>query len=58
MEKVSKFDENVRKAEAIIARLEQSEAISMEEYRRLAAEATSLLQLCRDELKGIASTEA
>lgn len=44
------YDENIKKAEAIIAQLEASEAISMEEYKRLAAEATALLKACREEL--------
>ena len=44
------FDEKIKKAEGIIAQLEQSEAISMEEYRRLANEATALLQECKKEL--------
>ena len=44
------FDENIKKAEAIIAQLEQSDAISMEEYHRLASEATALLKQCKDEI--------
>lgn len=44
------YDENIKKAESIIAQLEASEAISMEEYRRLAVEATALLKQCKDEL--------
>ena len=44
------YDENIKKAEAIIAQLEASEAISMEEYKRLAAEATVLLKACKEEL--------
>ena len=49
MEKDSKitYDEAIRKAEAIIAQLEQSDAISMDEYKRLAKEATALLQHCQ-----------
>ena len=31
------YDECIKKAEAIIAQLEQSEAISLDEYKRLAA---------------------
>lgn len=41
------YDEAINKAEAIIARLEQSDAISMDEYKRLASEATALLQHCK-----------
>jgi len=44
------FDENIKKAETIIAQLEASEAISMDEYKRLAAEADALLKACREEL--------
>ena len=44
------YDEKIQKAEAIIAQLEQSDAISMEEYKKLAAEATKLLQECRTEI--------
>ena len=45
------YDEKIQKAEAIIAHLEASEAISLEEYKRLAAEATALLKQCRAELE-------
>jgi len=50
MEKDSKltYDEAIAKAEAIIVRLEQSDAISMEEYQKAAAEATALLHQCQD----------
>jgi uncharacterized protein HemY len=44
------YDEAIQRAENIIAQLEQAEAISMEEYRRLASEATTLLKQCRDEV--------
>jgi len=44
------FDENIKKAEAIIAQLEASEAVSMDEYQRLAAEATALLKACKEQL--------
>ena len=46
------YDENIKKAEALIAQLEASEAISMEEYQRLAGEATALLRQCKAELDG------
>jgi len=49
------YDENIEKAERIISQLEQSEALSMEEYRRLADEATALLKQCKEAL---AQTEA
>ena len=41
------YDESIKKAEAIIAQLEQSDAISMDEYKRLASEATVLLKQCK-----------
>ena len=47
------FDESIKRAEEIIAQLEQAEAISMEEYKHLAAEATKLLKQCKDEIAGI-----
>ena len=45
------YDEKIEKAEAIIVQLEASEAISLEEYKRLAAEATALLKQCKEELE-------
>lgn len=45
------YDEKIEKAEAIIAQLEASEAISLEEYKRLAAEATALLKQCKEGLE-------
>lgn len=44
------YDEKIQKAEAIIAQLEQADAISMDTYKKLAAEATKLLQECRAEI--------
>ncbi|MBR6017614.1 MAG: exodeoxyribonuclease VII small subunit [Paludibacteraceae bacterium] len=44
------FDESLSKAEEIIRRLEQSEALSLTEYKKAAAEATTLLKNCRAEL--------
>ena len=41
------YDESIQRAEAIIAQLEQSEALSMDEYKRLASEATALLKQCK-----------
>lgn len=54
MEKVNKltYDEAIQKAETIIAQLESAEAISMDEYKRLATEVTALLKHCRAELDG------
>jgi exonuclease VII small subunit len=48
------YDESIQCAEAIIARLEQAEAISLEEYKKLAAEATSLLRQCSAEIQNMA----
>ena len=54
MEKANKltYDEAIQKAETIIAQLESAEAISMDEYKRLAMEVTALLKQCRAELAG------
>ena len=41
------YDENIKKAEAIIAELEQADALSMEEYKKKAAEAAALLRHCQ-----------
>ena len=49
------YDEAIKKAEAIIAQLEQSEAISMDEYKRLASEATALLKQCKDYIVGLSA---
>ena len=45
------YDEKIKRAEEIIAQLEQAEAIGMDEYKRRAEEATALLEECREELK-------
>jgi len=47
------YDEKIKRAEAIIVQLEQSEALSMDEYKRLAAEATALLKQCKDEITAL-----
>ncbi|MBR4704519.1 MAG: exodeoxyribonuclease VII small subunit [Paludibacteraceae bacterium] len=44
------YDEAIRRAEEIIAQLEQAEALSMDEYKRLAAEATALLKECKAQI--------
>ena len=41
------YDDSIKRAEEIIAQLEQAEALSMDEYKRLASEATALLKQCR-----------
>ena len=48
------YDEALKRAEAIIVQLEQSEAISLDEYKRLASEATALLKQCKAAIDGIA----
>ena len=50
------YDEKIKRAEAIIAQLENAAAISMEEYKRLAAEATALLNQCKEEIKAMETT--
>ena len=45
------YDEAIQKAEQIITQLEQAEAIGMDEYKRLAAEATALLKQCKLEIE-------
>lgn len=52
------YDEAIQRAEQIIAQLESSEAISMDEYARRAKEATELLQFCKKEIEGIAANPA
>ena len=47
------FDESIGRAETIIAQLEQAQAISMDEYKRLANEATALLKQCKAEIDGM-----
>lgn len=41
------YDEKIKRAEEIIAQLEAAEALSLDEYKRLAAEATELLKQCK-----------
>ena len=41
------YDEALKRAEEIVTRLEEAEALSMEEYKRLAGEAKALLQHCQ-----------
>ena len=52
-EKLS-YDEALQRAEAIITQLEQAEAIGLQEYKKLAAEATSLLNQCKAHIDGLA----
>ena len=53
MEKKLSYDEAMKRAEALIAQLEQSEAIGVDEYKRVAAEATALLNRCKQEIENI-----
>ena len=53
MEKELTYDEAMKRAEALIAQLEQSEAISVDEYKRAAAEATALLNRCKQEIENL-----
>jgi len=41
------YDEKIQRAEQIIAQLESAEALSMDDYKKAAAEATALLKECR-----------
>lgn len=50
-QKEDSYDQAIARAEAIVSQLEQAEAISMDEFKRLADEANALLQRCKDELK-------
>lgn len=47
------YDEKIKRAEEIIAQLESAEAISMDAYKKAAAEATALLKECRSEIEGM-----
>ena len=49
------YDQTIQKAEELIVRLEQAEALGMDEYKRLASEAASLLKQCKAEIEGIAN---
>lgn len=55
MEKENKnnlsYDEAMARVETIVRQLEQSEALSMDEYRTLATEAKDLLSFCRTQLE-------
>ncbi|MBQ9340402.1 MAG: exodeoxyribonuclease VII small subunit [Paludibacteraceae bacterium] len=49
----SDYDKNIARVKEIVARLESDEAVSLEEYKRLAAEAKALLEECRSQLTKI-----
>ncbi len=52
-----KYDEAIGKLEEIVRQLENSEGLSMQEYNERAAEATKLLEFCRQELKKTTETK-
>ena len=45
------YDQAMSRVEAIVQQLEQSEALSLKDYRVLAEEARGLLAFCRKELE-------
>ena len=47
------YDQAMSRVEAIVQQLEQSEAISLSEYKELADEARQLLAFCRNEVEKI-----
>ena len=47
------YDQAMARVEAIVQQLEQSEAISLSEYKQLADEARQLLVFCRKEVEKI-----
>ena len=47
------YDQAMTRVEAIVQQLEQSEAISLSEYKQLADEARELLAFCRNEVEKI-----
>ena len=58
MEKDNKtgYDEAIRRAEQLIEQLEKAEALSMDEYKRLALEVSTLLKQCKDEISKMATS--
>ena len=54
MEKENKqptYDEAIARIEALVGQLERSEALSMDEYKRIATEAKTLLEYCRQQVE-------
>ena len=45
------YDQAMSRVEAIVQQLEQSEALSLQDYRLLAEEARGLLAFCRNEIE-------
>lgn len=58
MEKDNKltYDEALVRAEQLIEQLEKKEALSMDEYKRLALEISTLLKQCKDEISKMATS--
>ncbi len=58
MEKDNKltYDEALVRAEQLIEQLEKKEALSMDEYKRLALEVSTLLKQCKDEISKMATS--
>ena len=53
MEKDLSYDSALARLKEIVTLLESDEAVSIEEYKKLATEAKQLLLFCRDCLKSI-----
>ena len=49
------YDEAIQRAETLIAQLESAEALSLDAYRKQAAEITKLLQFCKQEIEGLSN---
>ena len=47
------YDQAMARVETLVQQLEQSEAISLSEYKQLAEEARQLLAFCRNEVEKI-----
>ena len=58
MEKDNKltYDEALVRAEQLIEQLEKKEALSMDEYKRLALEVSTLLKQCKEEISKMATS--
>lgn len=48
------YDQQLARVEQIVRELEQTEALSMQEYKEKAAEANQLLDKCQTEIREIA----
>lgn len=47
------YDEAIKRLQDIVAQLENEEAISVEDYKKMAEEAQKLLVFCRNRLSAI-----